>query len=207
MLAGDGVTITAVRKDGGAGAAFAMGQRGTQPLPRKSGLFADVTGSRQMLLANAVDMVNVHFMAVLDPRNSPTTNAPILARLTSEADYLEFTRTHLILRNQSGGLGSVTYYAGTALGLYEVRWATDEPLAQYYNGALVGYSVSPITVASWPAQVFGGGRFGSESSGYTGPAGRCISVIVDPVHGPTDLEPAVRVARQTLAGQYGITLT
>lgn len=208
VLDTDGVTITAVRNDGGAGAAFAMGQRPGQPLPRKSGIFADVSGSRQMLLANPVDLVNVHFMAVVDPRGAPTANAPILARYgTQDSDYLEFRQTHLMLRNQAGAIASVNYPAGAALGLYEWRWTQGQPGALYYNGALVGYSTQGnLTATSWLVQTFAGGDIDVPSHGYTGPVGRCISVIVDPAHSATNLEPAVLAARQTLAAQYGIAL-
>ena len=113
-----------------------------------------------------------------------------------------------MLRGDPGAIASVTYPPGAGLGLYEWRWRQGQKPVLYYNGALVGYSSRgdpPDT--SFLVQVFAGGVSRSPAQGYTGPAGRCISVIVDPARSPTDLEPAVLVARQTLASQYGITLT
>lgn len=209
-----GSIITAVRNDGGAGPLFAMGQRAAQPLPLRSGMLADVSGSRQMLLANAVDMVNVHFMAVVDPRGAPTVNAPILARNARDSSYLEFRQTHLMLRQQGSdatwpeaAMANINYPVGAELGLYEFRWQQGIPPALFYNGALVGYSArGALPHTTYAMQVFAGGSASTPSHGYTGPVGRCISVIVDPGFSPTNLEPAVLAARATLAQQYGITL-
>lgn len=164
------------------------------------------TGSgKQMQMANPADLVGTHFMAVLDTTGVSNIKALLSQDGYTQNVYYEMRSNLFIIRNTSGTtLASISYPTSTGPALYEMRW-TGTLAHLIINGVVVDSSETSQT-ASWPARNVGGGRADQDGHCFNGLIGRCISVVIDPAMSATNPEPAVLLARQTLAQQYNINL-
>lgn len=197
--------VTAVRNDGGAGALFNLGPRTNKPFPTRSGIYMVTGGGRQLALANTADLVGVHFLGVMDSSDTSTTISALLARDTGTIEnYYEVRRGQFAIRGGNTTHTLITYANPGGPALYEMRWDGNEAHL-IINGSIVG-STPTAALSSWPAKWIGGGRVDRDAHGFDGRLGRCVSVVMDPDHSATNPEPAVLLARQTLAAQYGIAL-
>lgn len=200
-----GSDVTSVRNDGGAGALFALGRRGTKPYPTREGLYMRTGAGRQLQMANPADLVGTHFMAVLDTTGVTGTKALLSQDGTSQSAYYETRNNLFVIRDPAGNLlATISYPTATGPALFEMRW-TGSLVHLILNGTIVN-SVTTAATASWPARNVGGGRDDRDDQGFNGLIGRCISVVIAPAKSAADPEQAVLVARQVLAAQYGITL-
>ena len=196
-----GSSVMAVRNDGGAGAAFALSQSGANPVPIREGLFMRTNAGERLKIAATADMVGTHFMAPLQPTADRV--AALLWQGGGAEAYYEARLGLFVLRNASGGvLAQISYTPIAAPVIYEMRW-DGTTVSLIINGVVVN-SATTAPTASWPAKIIGTGT--GSARAYAGLIGRCISVIIAPGYTAAAPEPAVLVARQTLAAQYGITL-
>lgn len=202
-----GAQVQSVRNDGGLGAGYNLVQRGTQPLPDASGLTMITGGGKQLQITgtNSVDLITTHASIVANTNAATAISALLAQDASTNLSYLEFVSTFVRFRARGGSiLGTISYPDVNALRLFEVRWdgATAE-LA--INGAVIG-SVATTAQANWPMRFVGGGRVDRPAHGFVGPVGRTVMTKVQAGYSMSAPEPAVLVARQVLAAQYGLTM-
>lgn len=202
-----GSQVQSVRNDGGLGAGYNLVQRGTQPLPDASGLTMITGGGKQLQITGtaSVDLITAHVSIIANTHAATAISAILAQDAGASQAYIEFVSTFVRFRARGGTiLGTITYPDVDALRLFEVRW--DGATAHLaINGAVIG-SVATATQADWPMRFVGGGRIDRPAHGFIGPVGRTVMTKVQAGYSMAAPEPAVLVARQVLAVQYGVTL-
>lgn len=203
--------VTASINRGGAGAVFDLiGVPETAPKIGANAFDFDFEAGSNLEFATQPDVNGVHIVAAgyRDPSAPVLAQARILSGpgITGWWTYLSGTVTSWLARVNFTTLGvnlnvSVGNGSYVGWGIHELR-VSEGQVTYIINGVTVGSEPISSAVATYISHL-GALRVADYTPKYIGDFG---SVICDSGHSAANPEPAVLLARQTLAAQYGVVL-
>ena len=194
--------VTAIENAGGAGAGFALSS--SAPVPRSdNGLL--FSGTSWLNIASNIDANGVHLLAAVRAVEESAGNNPIAGGGAAMTFALAgTTNLSFSLRNSLVNPRTVTTTVSDqyAWHLFEMRYFGGS-LNVWCDGALIHTSALADTATLFDRLAWaniGGTRM------FHGHLGWMTSIICEAGRSAASPEPAVLLARQTLAAQYGVTL-